>query len=202
MKTLAEMKAIIDADYQRHRQKFKRIDRKNKIVLLGDSMLAYLPLNDFGLDDLVENCGIPGDTTIGVKNRLDDIYPLLPSRVILNVGSNDLVLTSLSIDETVENILFLRDTLESKGIPVSVLSMTPVLRNHPKSNMDYIQHRTQKMLIAINQRLSKILPESVFIDVFHPLLDASNQLNPSYTTDGIHLNHEGYTIYLYQLNLI
>jgi len=202
MKSISEMKTIIDAEYQRYRHRFQKITRKHLIVLIGDSMIAYLPLKSFGLDDEVENLGIPGDTTIGVIQRLIDLDRLAPTRVILNIGSNDLVLTDLSLVEIVKNIISIKDHLESKGIPVTVVSTTPVLINHPLSNMDYIQHRTNHDLKNINQMLSDILPESSFVDVFHDLLSDDHQLNAHYTTDGIHLNPKGYSIYLSKLNLI
>lgn len=202
MKSISEMKTIIDAEYQRYRHRFQKITRKHHIVLLGDSMIAYLPLRTFGLEDEIENLGIPGDTTIGVMKRLMDLDRIAPTRVILNIGSNDLVLTDLSPDQIVKNILAIKDQLESKGIPVTVVSTTPVLLNSTLSNMNYIQHRTNQDLKNINQMLSDALPKSSFVDVFHVLLGEDNQLNEIYTTDGIHLNQKGYTIYLSQLNLI
>lgn len=202
MKSISEMKTIIDAEYQRYRHRFQKITRKHHIVLLGDSMIAYLPLRTFGLEDEIENLGIPGDTTIGVMKRLMDLDRIAPTRVILNIGSNDLVLTDLSPDQIVKNILAIKDQLESKGIPVTVVSTTPVLLNSTLSNMNYIQHRTNQDLKNINQMLSDALPKSSFVDVFHVLLGEDNQLNETYTTDGIHLNQKGYTIYLSQLNLI
>ncbi len=202
MKSISEMKTIIDAEYQRYRHRFQKITRKHHIVLLGDSMIAYLPLRTFGLEDEIENLGIPGDTTIGVMKRLMDLDRIAPTRVILNIGSNDLVLTDLSPNQIVKNILAIKDQLESKGIPVTVVSTTPVLLNSTLSNMNYIQHRTNQDLKNINQMLSDALPKSSFVDVFHVLLGEDNQLNEIYTTDGIHLNQKGYTIYLSQLNLI
>jgi lysophospholipase L1-like esterase len=202
MKEISVMKTIIDAEYQRYRKRFQKITEKNKIALLGDSMIAYMPLKVFGIQDIVLNLGIPGDTTIGVLKRLEDLYPLSPSRVILNIGSNDIVLTDLPPSKTVDHILEIKDTLESKGIHVTVVSMTPVLRNHPLSNMDYIQHRTNADLIKINQKLIEMLPHDSYIDVFTDLLNESGALDVSYTTDGIHLNSKGYSIYLSKLNLI
>lgn len=202
MKDIRVMKTIIDAEYHRYRNRFRQIIRKHQIVLLGDSMLAYIPLKAFGIEDIVENLGIPGDTTLGVLKRLDDLDTLNPSRVILNIGSNDIVLTDLTKLQTVENIIRIKDILESKGIPVTVVSTTPVLRNHALSNMDYIQHRTNQDLREINQLLSEKLSDTSFVDVFHDLLDETGDLNISFTTDGIHLNQKGYIVYLSKLNLI
>jgi lysophospholipase L1-like esterase len=201
MKDLSVMKQVIQKDYERHREKFKGLTSKHKIILLGDSMIAYLPMRFFGIEEIVLNLGIPGDTTIGVLNRLDDVTRLEPTRVILNIGSNDLVLTDLSLDQTVSNIMMIRETLESKGIPVTIVSMTPVLTGHVLSNMDYIRNRTNAELSYINTRLSLLLPMDAYVDVYPSLLE-EQQLKPSYTTDGIHLSKEGYAIYLSKLNLI
>lgn len=198
---LSEMKRIIQKDYDRHREKFKGLTSKHKIILLGDSMIAYIPIHYFGLEAVVLNLGIPGDTTTGVLNRLDDVIHLMPSRVILNIGSNDAVLTDLTLDQTVSNIIGIEEHLKAKGIPVTVVSMTPVLIGHPLSNMDYIRNRTNTELTYINQRLSVYLPQDAYVDVFSSLLK-QHQLSPDYTTDGIHLSKTGYAIYLNKLNLI
>ncbi len=201
MKDLSVMKQVILKDYERHREKFRALTSKHKIIVLGDSMIAFLPMRHFGIDEIVLNLGIPGDTTIGVLNRLDDVTRLEPTRVILNIGSNDLVLTDLSLDQTVSNIMMIRETLESKGIPVTIVSMTPVLTGHVLSNMDYIRNRTNAELTYINTRLSLVLPLDTYVDVYTSLLE-EQQLKPAYTTDGIHLSKEGYAIYLSKLNLI
>lgn len=202
MKDIQEMKSVIALDYVRRRKHFQTITARHQMVLLGDSMIAFLSLKRFGLDDTVQNLGIAGDTTQGVLNRLSDLDPLFPTQVIVSVGSNDLVLTNHTIDDIIQNIHKIRDLLESKGIPVTIVSMTPVNRNLSISNMDYIQHRTNDDLLDINRRLKDSLPEAAYIDVFFPLLDQNGDLSAEYTTDGIHLNHQGYAIYLSQLKLI
>jgi len=47
----------------------------------------------------------------------------------------------------------------------------------------------------LNQRLKEIFTDHV-IDVHTPLLDEQGLLNERLSKDGIHLNHEGYHLFL------
>ena len=190
------MKQIIKEDYDRKVKKFNDLNEFNKVIIIGDSMVAYLNLNKFGLAKEVINQGIAGDTTVGVIKRLDLVIRLNPSKVILSVGSNDMVLTDLSFQETVENIVKIKDEIEAKSnSKVYVMNLTPVLRNHVITNMDYVSNRTNQDIKHINHELKKRIENDQYINTYDELIDKDGNLSLKYTTDGIHLNHQGYEIY-------
>lgn len=202
MKTdLTVMKAVLKADYDRHLKRFSEIKELNCNILLGDSMIAYFPLSAYDFGHHILNLGIPGDTTDGVLNRLKQVLDLKPSKVFLHIGSNDLVLTHLTKDEIAGNILGIRDLLihQLDHVKVYIISVTPVLRDHPISNMRYIEWRSNEDILLINQILKTHLRKDEYIDVYHSLLDSDGNLNLEYTTDGIHLNKEGYKVFVQEL---
>lgn len=193
---IEKMKEIIHEDYKRKIKKFSEMIEKNKVIIVGDSMVAYLNLNRFGLSDEIINQGIAGDTTIGVINRLDLVIRLNPSIVILSIGSNDMVLTDLSLIETVENVIKIKEMIEEKtSAKVYIMNLTPVLRDHEISNMDYISNRINQNIKVINEELKKRISKSLYFNIFDELIDQNGNLDLKYTTDGIHLNHQGYEIY-------
>lgn len=198
---LTVMKAVLKADYDRHLKRFNEIKALNRTIFLGDSMIAYFPLSSYAFGHHVLNFGIPGDTTDGVLNRLKQVLDLEPSKVFLHIGSNDLVLTHLTKDEIAENILEIRDLLiyQLVHVKVYIISVTPVLRNHPISNMRYIEWRTNEDILLINQILQSHLGKDDYIDVYHSLIDSNENLKLDYTTDGIHLNEEGYKVFAQEL---
>ena len=66
---------------------------KGQIIFIGDSITDLYPLDDYyaDLDLAVYNRGIGGDTTVGVKNRLDlSLFDLAPSKIVLMIGTNDI----------------------------------------------------------------------------------------------------------------
>jgi len=167
-------------------------------------MIAYLPLSMYKFGQSLLNFGIPGDTTTGVLYRLSQVIDLKPLKVWIHVGSNDLVLSDLSEVEIAENILKIRDMLIEKieHVKVYIISITPVLRNHSISNMRYIEWRTNDEIKEINQMLQNHLMKGEYINVFDLLIDSYGNLNIDYTKDGIHLNGEGYKVFIDEIKTL
>ena len=200
-KELTVMKAVLKADYDRHVKRFSEIKEFHGSILLGDSMMAYFPLSTADMGREVLNFGIPGDTTEGVLNRLKQVIDLKPSTVWIHIGSNDLVLSELSKAEIAGNILGIRDILVHTlpGVNVYVISITPVLRDHPISNMRYIEWRTNDDIREINQMVQEQLMKNEYINISDLLADDTGSLKHMYTVDGIHLNGEGYQVMIHEL---
>lgn len=192
-KDLVLIKAIIDADYKRHIKRFEQLNASYDHLLLGDSMMAYMPLKKMGYDNIC-NQGIPGDTTCGVLDRLKFVFQVKPKNVFLHIGSNDLVLTSHDDHQIISNIQAIIAELNTKEMHVIVLSITPVLENHPKTNQTFIKNRTNIKIDRLNEQIKKLKGIKHFIDVNPQLKDKNDQLNENYTTDGVHLNQSGYDI--------
>ena len=192
-KDLSVIKAIIKADYERHIQRFNFDKQIGDVLLLGDSIIAYLPFKAYQLTHWI-NQGIPGDTTDGVIRRLDLAFSVKPKIVLIHIGSNDFVLTDNSEDQIIHNIQLIISFFESHDINTYLLSVTPILTNHIKTNTTYTDQRTNDKINHLNKRLKAITNN--YIDVNGVLKDDQDQLNPSYTKDGVHLNDEGYQIFI------
>jgi lysophospholipase L1-like esterase len=196
-KDMTVLKAIIDADYKRHVKKFEQIDESKDLILLGDSMMAYFPTKAFNLEENLLNFGIPGDTTIGVLNRVHQVIKLKPKYVIINIGLNDFVLTHLSHKESLENILDIRHQI-LEGCPdtlVFVTSLTPINQKDFK-DQTYLLNRDPQDAIDLNNMLKDKIDDRFFINIYDELVDAQGDLDIDFTRDGIHLNQRGYKIYL------
>ena len=195
-KDMTVLKAMIDADYKRHVKKFESLKPGKKCVLLGDSMMAYFPTKAFKLDDDMYNLGIPGDTTTGVLDRIDQVIRLNPDIIILNIGLNDFVLTKLSHQESLDNILDIRHQL-LEGCPhteVFVTSLTPINQKDFQDQV-YLLNRDPKDAIKLNDNLSKVIDDKHFLNIYNDLIDQEGKLKLEFTRDGIHLNQKGYQIY-------
>ncbi|BCR35511.1 GDSL-type esterase/lipase family protein [Mariniplasma anaerobium] len=199
-KDFDQLKKLIDLDYKRHVKKFDNFVANKPIVFLGDSMMAYFPIKAFQLEDQIYNLGIPGDTTLGVLKRIDQVVQLKPKIVVLQVGINDFVLTKLSKEETFENILTIRHYIleNCPNSKVYITSLTPINQKNFKDQL-YLLNRKPNDAIILNDMLKKVVDEHVYVDIYDDLVDQFGDLSLDLTKDGIHLNQKGYEIYLNKL---
>jgi hypothetical protein len=61
--TKDQIKALIKTDYERKIKAFEQVNCFNQTIIIGDSMVAYLNLSSYRLNEQVINQGIAGDTT-------------------------------------------------------------------------------------------------------------------------------------------
>lgn len=168
------------------------------IVMLGNSLTENG--GDWGRRlgwKHVVNCGIIGDEVMGVYDRLHQILPGHPQKLFLLIGINDVShgLTADSIagliDHTVERI-----RRESPQTRLYLQSLLPI--NESFGRYRLLTGKTD-LVPQINARLRELARERQidFIDLF-PLFTEPNTsvLRKELTTDGLHLNEDGYRIWV------
>ncbi len=154
-----------------------------KTLLLGDSLTAWHDWS--GLLGAHLNHGVPGDTTEGLLQRLPRSLTARPERVILTIGSNDL-LQQLPLENVKENYLdILNELLEIETL--IVFTIPPVI-DAPAVN---------EQIIALNHWLMEQTWKYHFhyVDLYHALAGSDNTLKSEYTTDGVHLSDAGYAVW-------
>jgi lysophospholipase L1-like esterase len=156
---------------ERYQSKLAEIDEQENcdVIIVGDSRVGG---NDWG--DIC-NFGIGGDTTFGVHNRINSILAKQPSKVIIQVGGNDLK-KGVPVNNIYFEYMLIINTLQSAGIEVYVNSIIYAGEEYRHAN---------PIIKAINNLLSE---EKNYIDP-NPILAPNGVL--IYTEDGIHLTPEG-----------
>jgi acyl-CoA thioesterase-1 len=110
--------------------------RTIQIVGLGDSLMAgyQLPPGDGfpaklevalkakGLDIVVSDAGVSGDTTSGGLSRVDWSVPEGTDGVILELGAND-ALRGIAPEESEKNLEAIISRLKERGVPVLLAGM-------------------------------------------------------------------------------
>jgi len=186
------MREIVRAQYKKMVKAFEQINYKNKeIVLLGDSIINYLDETKYFSNTNIINMGIPGDDTIGVLKRLNQVIKIKPKIIIVSIGSNDIPKINDGVDNIVKRILKIKYEL-IENLPdaeIHILSLLPVLDDKSITNYNYLKNRTNDIIDKINEEL---LIFSKIIDVNGCLKDNDNNLRKDYTYDGLHLNEKGY----------
>lgn len=187
MKSIEDIKALIKMDYERKVNRFLLME-KCDILLVGDSMVAYFkPSKSWCMQ------GISGDTTIGLMKRIHAIKKVSPKRVIVHIGTNDLVLTDLTLEETLNNMKEIRHELE----PIDVLFCTPIpVDEHAMSENNHL--RTNESLRMLRNMMLDAFDQNHIIDM-HPLFYQDGLPETLHVGDGLHLNTKGYHMYEHAL---
>ena len=168
------------------------------IVMLGNSLTEGG--GDWGKrlgKDNVINRGISGDEVMGVYDRLHQILPGKPAKIFLLIGVND-VSHDLSTDSIVYRIdqTLARIQKESPETKVYLQSLLPI--NESFNRYKRLTNKTYQ-IPEINARLETLAKEKkiTFINLY-PLFTekGTNVLKKELTYDGLHLNDEGYKVWV------
>ena len=134
-------------------------------------------LKGAGIDAVVENAGVSGDTSAGGLSRLDWSLADHPDAVILELGSNDM-LRGIPPAETEKNLRAILGRLKQDHIPVLLTGMKAQRNLGP----DYVQ-----AFDGIYPRLAKQTGV-----LFYPFILDGVAMNPRLNqVDGMHPNPAG-----------
>ncbi len=145
----------------------------------------------------IRNRGIIGDEVMGIYDRLHQILPGHPEKLFLLAGVND-----ISHDLTADSIVsMIRMTIEriQRESPDTKLYLQSLLPfNESFGRYKKLTGKTN-MVPEINAQLETLAKEHkiTFINLF-PLFTekGTNVLRSELTSDGLHLNEEGYKIWV------
>lgn len=160
------------------------------LALVGDSLTeggdwgAWLPSEE------VRNFGVAGDTTDDVVARLGEVIEARPALVVLLIGTNDLAWRR-SVEHVVRNVETVLVTLR-KELPDSRILVQSVL---PRG------HEFADQILDINRHLWQFAStvHAGWLDLWPAMALADGELNPTLTDDRLHLNEEGYRVWLGEL---
>jgi lysophospholipase L1-like esterase len=170
--------------------------KKSDIIFLGNSITHYCEWAELFDNPHVKNRGISGDIVQGVYDRLDPIIKGQPKKIFIMIGVNNLS-RDYTVDSTYMGLVKIVDRL-SKECPYtklyiqSALPVNSTFTNYPK-------HRTRGNEIKeYNAMIEKMCQEKgiTFVNLY-PLFkcEDSDELNPKFTKDGLHINGDGYLVW-------
>jgi lysophospholipase L1-like esterase len=163
---------------------------QDEIIFLGDSLTDQGEWQEFFNNIKIKNRGINGDTTEGILYRIDEILASKPKKIFILIGTNDFWNERKSLAEVVNNYQKILETIQKRSpeTQVYIQSLLPV------NNLKYRINVNNNTLIKLNDRLKQVANEFSYqyIDLYSHFANEKNQLSPQYTSDGAHLNGEGY----------
>lgn len=176
----------------------QRVDKNtpnNTVHFIGDSLIQGLAVSAVFPQSV--NFGIGQDTTVGVLTRLPFYTSISRSKlVVIAIGINDLKLRKN--DEIIKKYQEIIEAIP-KTVPLLFSAILPVNEIAGKRTDDNDRIKT------INEALKEICLGNnrlYFIDISKSLVDSKGDLSSQFHRgDGIHLNHLGNDIWIYQLKL-
>lgn len=169
-------------------QEANQVKQQSVGVLLGDSLSLWFPGDRLPPNRVWLNQSISGDTTTGILNRLTAFAQVRPQVVYLMAGINDLKngASDRAILQNLHQIVQrLRRTHPNAQIVVQSILPT---RSLPIASGRIVQLNHQLQAIARQQG-------AYFLDVHTRMADRDGYLRPELTTDGLHLNQQGYAVW-------
>lgn len=173
--------------------------KKGQIVFLGNSLTQGGKWNEYFPYQNPANRGIAGDNTLGILGRLHEIIEARPSKLFILTGVND-----ISLNRSTEKIM---NGLKSiiyqvkEGSPNTVIYMQSLLPINNDANRYKRMLNKEKQVEKLNKEIEKFCKSEniIFINLYPHFLGGKRKMDAKYTTDGLHINEEGYAIWADQI---
>ncbi|WP_425500543.1 GDSL-type esterase/lipase family protein [Sodalinema gerasimenkoae] len=168
-------------------------------VLAGDSLSLSFPEELLPLEGTWLNQGISGEGSQGLYERLPLLDDTRPDKIFVMIGINDLLRGE--DDETIlenhrriiKDILWIHPNTE-----VVIQSILPHSgENATWEGREKLREVSNQRIERLNERLAAIaqVEGAIYLNLYPLFVDDTGHLNPAFTTDGLHLNEQGYELW-------
>jgi lysophospholipase L1-like esterase len=169
---------------------------KGQIIFLGNSITEAGKWKELtGLDNTL-NRGIGGDVTFGVIQRLDDVIKRQPSKLFILIGINDIG-KDIPDAKIADNCRIIIEKVKARS-PATEIFLQSILPVNPTVNRFPQHYDKEHHIIHTNMLLRTVADKSGvrFINLYPLFLNDRQLLDESLTADGLHLNPQGYKIWM------
>ncbi|WP_455616956.1 GDSL-type esterase/lipase family protein [Eisenbergiella sp.] len=193
-----------------------KIARKGKILFTGSSLMEHFPINellmDEGMDQIIYNRGVGGFTTADMLENIEEqVFGTEPSKIFINIGTNDIGDASRSFEDVLSDMLVNYEkilTQIKERLPetqVYMMAYYPVNESDKKPDTAWAAqmfvNRNNENLPVANAAVEKLADKMGchFINVNDGLCDESGKLKKEFTVEGVHMYANGYRVVLENL---
>ncbi|MBD2260371.1 hypothetical protein H6G13_22625 [Pseudanabaena sp. FACHB-2040] len=157
-------------------------------VVVGDSLSLWLPSEALPRDRFWLNQSISGETTAQILQRLPAFASTRPDTIYVMAGVNDLK-NGASNAEVVNNLRLITQRLRQQH-PEARIVVHSILPTR-LANISSARVRLLNQLIGYAVRHQ----DGEFLDLQPQFTDTQGNLSQDLTTDGLHLNPQGYRVW-------
>ena len=175
---------------------------KGQILFTGSSLMENFPVDKWTAQikdaPLCYNRGIGGYTTEDFLKVLDTaIFDLEPSKIYINIGTNDLANPDLTLEQIMNNYQEILSQIKNKLPETEVILLAYYPGNFDAAEdymKDVLSIRTNEKINKANKMIEELAAKNGFrfLNINEPLQDSQGRLKAEYTTEGLHINEEGY----------
>lgn len=176
--------------------------QKGQVVCAGSSLMEQFPINKFAVEAgctvPIYNRGIGGYVCDQLIDAIDTcILELEPSKLFINIGTNDLSNPDLTIDDVMEKYDTILNIVEDKleNVKIYMMAYYPINIDAAADYMiDVLTIRNNEKICKANEAV-RLLAEkhgAQYIDINGNLKDSQGRLKAEYTVEGMHINESGY----------
>lgn len=185
----------------RYREENKTV-KYGQTVFTGSSLMEMFPINklleEHNDSTIIYNRGIGGF----VSHELLEVVnvcaiDLKPSKVFINIGTNDLSDSRIPISELMENYDKIISEIEAK-LPEAIIYLMayyPVNYEAAAENMkECLKIRNNEKILTANAEVKRLAEKhgQRYIDINKNLMDEQGRLKAEYTIEGLHINEDVY----------
>ena len=170
----------------------KQLHYDSDIAFIGDSITQGGDFQTYFPNKKVINLGYGGDTIVGMTQRVSMLKNTSPEKVFVMVGINGL--TNMNSAVCLETYSALLDSVK-EAVPEAEVYVQSILP---------ISAKKEKMLLCSNDTIKKFNKEikklseenkMTYIDLYSSFAQ-NGQMNENLSADGLHLNSNGYEVWV------
>ena len=208
-------KELMHREQQDKLERFRILNqnvKKGEILFTGSSLMEQFPVNELlmtnGMDQVVYNRGIGGFTTTDMLQHMEEmIFGTEPSRIFINIGTNDIGSPDYQLEALLERYEEIIVRIQER-LPEAEINM---MAYYPVNETDKIPEgewgktafvtRTNENINIANAAVENLAAKKGcrFINVDEGLADERGKLKKEYTIEGIHMYANGYQVVLQNL---
>lgn len=185
----------------RYREENKNV-KYGQTVFTGSSLMEMFPINklleEHNDSTIIYNRGIGGFVSRELLEVINVCATdLKPSKIFINIGTNDLSDSRISISELMENYDKIISEIEAK-LPQTIIYLMayyPVNYEAAAENMkECLKIRNNEKIRTASAEVKKLAEKhgQRYIDINKNLIDEQGRLKAEYTIEGLHINEDGY----------
>lgn len=183
--------------------------RKGEILFTGSSLMEQFPINELlmsnGMNQVIYNRGIGGFTTTDMLQYMEEmVFGTEPSRIFINIGTNDIGSPDYQLDTLMERYEEIISRIQERLPEAEIIMMA----YYPVNETDKVPEgewgrtafvtRTNENIAIANEAVERLAAKKGcrFINVNEGLTDERGKLKKEFTIEGIHMYANGYQVVL------
>ncbi len=174
-------------------------DLPRQTVLLGDSISLWFPSSLLPGRRTWLNQAISGENSSGLLNRLALLDQNQIESAFVMIGINDLIWGG-SDAELVGNLRAIVSALKTQHPQAQIVVQSILPHSGPAATWegrDRLLALPPERIVAVNAQIKQIASQTgaEYLDLYPLFVDGDGYLRPDLSTDGLHLNANGYLVW-------